>query len=138
MTTETQATETEPERKTETKTETETKTREEGDPPAKVEPYTCNGKKLSALRGPRGAKVTVRPSIVEPGQRFEVRVVGVSEARVNLAGVSDKPFGAEAKPDGNDAVASLTMPANAPCGNKLITVEGEISDQASIAVGTRP
>lgn len=134
----TQAQTTAPPTETKPKANTDTEAPDDVDPPAKVEPYRCGGEKLTALSGPRGSKVTVKPLIVEPGNRIEVRVKGAQEARVSIAGVIDEPLVAVAKPDGDDAVAILTMPASAKCGNKLITVEGDLSGQASVGVGTRP
>ncbi|MBA2506313.1 MAG: hypothetical protein H0V29_10260 [Thermoleophilaceae bacterium] len=110
----------------------------EANPPAKTEPYRCGGEELKALSAPRDSKITVKPAIVEPGGRIEVRVKDASEARVSIAGVIDKPLVAVAKPDGGDAVATLTMPRSASCGNKPVIVAGDYSGQASVGVGTRP
>ncbi|MFL5826153.1 MAG: hypothetical protein ACJ76V_06480 [Thermoleophilaceae bacterium] len=93
--------------------------------------YKCNGAKLRALdaTGP----VQVKPQFVKPGQRFTVAITDASvrQATVSLTGVASNPIQAGAV----NRTATLTVPANASCGNKLITVEGDVSAQAYVGVG---
>jgi exosome complex RNA-binding protein Csl4 len=93
--------------------------------------YKCDGEKLRALEatGP----VKVKPQFVKPGQSFTVTITDANarQATVSLTGVASNPLQAEA----TNRTAMLTVPANASCGNKLITVEGDVSAQAYVGVG---
>lgn len=93
--------------------------------------YKCNGEKLRAL-GATGP-VHVKPKFVKPGQRFTVTITdaNVRQATVSLTGVSNDPIQADA----TNRTATLTVPATASCGNKLVTVEGDVSAQAYVGVG---
>lgn len=89
---------------------------------------------LRALK-PQGA-VRIEPNPVDAGATFQV-VIGDPRAEVavaSLAGVSDEPIRAEARRQGGRLVATLVMPASASCGNKLVTVEGDLAAQAYVAV----
>jgi hypothetical protein len=99
--------------------------------PAK-DTYRCGGEKLRALDAP--GPVNVEPKIVKPGGSFTVFVTEGHEAIVNLTGIVDRPISAKAKPSGRVLRADLTMPRNAGCGNKLITVEGDVSAEAYVGV----
>jgi hypothetical protein len=97
-------------------------------------PYRCAAKELRALE-PTGP-VRIDPNPVDAGARFDVVVIDPSAqvAVVSLAGVSDEPIRADAEKRGVALVATLRMPAGASCGNKLVTVEGDVSVQAYVAV----
>ena len=99
-------------------------------PPPGTRSYTCGGEELSTL--PPDGPVTVEPEIVMPGDRFTVRVTapGTREVLVSLAGASDQPVSAS----GDASGVTLTMPAGATCGNKLLTIEGDVSALAYVAV----
>lgn len=98
--------------------------------------YTCHGKPLRAIKA--DGPVKLAPSIVRPGQSFTVTITDRSArtALVNLAGVAPKPIQSNAKEQGGKLVAALKMPGYATCGNKLVTVEGDVSAQAYVGVGT--
>lgn len=102
------------------------------EPQETIRSYTCNGETLKVLQ--KQGPVTVKPGIVTPGQQFQVIVRGARIAKVGLAGASELPISTDAKPDGADAVATLSMPAGAPCGNQRITVAGDVSAEATVAV----
>jgi hypothetical protein len=53
---------------------------------------------------------------------------------VQLAGVTDVPIRAPARPIGGRLRATIRMPARADCGNKLITVEGDVAGEAYVGV----
>ena len=99
-------------------------------PPPGTRTYTCDGDGLSTL--PPEGPVRVEPEIVAPGDRFTVRVTepGAREVLVSLAGASDQPVSASGPASG----VTLTMPREATCGNKLLTVEGDVSALAYVAV----
>lgn len=99
-------------------------------PPPGSRVYTCEGRELRSQ--PASGPVEVRPEIVRPGQQFTVRVTkpGAREILVSLTGVSDEPVAKLGRASG----VTLTMPAGASCGNKLLTIEGDVSAQASVAV----
>jgi hypothetical protein len=96
--------------------------------------YQCGGGTLKTIdaHGP----IVVKPAVVKPGQSFTVTITAknVHVAVVSLAGVSLKPIQANAKPAGGNLVATLTMPARAGCGNKLLDIEGDIAAEAFIGV----
>lgn len=98
--------------------------------------YTCHGKPLKAIQA--DGPVKLGPSIVKPGQSFTVTITDPSAkvALVNLAGVAPKPIQSNAKEQGGKLVATLKMPGYASCGNKLVTVEGDVSAQAYVGVGS--
>jgi hypothetical protein len=97
--------------------------------------YTCHGKPLKAIKA--DGPVKLDPPIVKPGQSFAVIITDprAKVALVNLAGVAPKPIQANAKERGGKLVATLRMPGYAGCGNKLVTVEGDVSAQAYVGVG---
>jgi hypothetical protein len=97
--------------------------------------YTCNGKPLKAIKA--DGPVKLDPAIVKPGQSFAVTITDPSAkvALVNLAGVAPKPIQSNATEQGGKLTAKLEMPAYATCGNKLVTVEGDVSAQAYVGVG---
>lgn len=99
-------------------------------PPPGTRSYTCGGEELSTL--PPDGPVTVEPEIVMPGERFTVGVTepGAREILVSLAGASDQPVSAS----GDASGVTLTMPEGATCGNKLLTIEGDASALAYVAV----
>lgn len=98
--------------------------------------YKCNGRRLRGLSsiGP----VSVKPKFVKPGQSFAVIITDPSArvADVSLTGVSTQPIMASAKPVGGRLTATLRVPPGASCGNKLVTVEGDVSAQAYVGVGS--
>jgi hypothetical protein len=89
---------------------------------------------LRALR-PMG-RVRIEPNPVDAGATFDVVITDrrAEVAVVSLAGVSDVPIRADARRRGGRLVATLRMPAAASCGNKLVTVEGDLAAQAYVAV----
>jgi glucose/arabinose dehydrogenase len=93
--------------------------------------YRCNGERLRAIEatGP----VKVEPAFVKPGESFTVTITDPSakQATVSLTGVANNPIQADA----HNRRATLTVPAGASCGNKLLTVEGDVSAQAYVGVG---
>ena len=99
-------------------------------PPPGTRTYTCDGQELETV--PPDGPVDVQPDVVAPGERFTVRVTkpGAREVLVSLAGASDQPVSAT----GDASGVTLTMPAGASCGNKLLTIEGDVSALAYVAV----
>ena len=99
-------------------------------------PYTCNGKPLRAIvaDGP----VKVQPAIVKPGQSFTVTVTepGARVADITLAGVAPQPILVKGAVRSGALEAKIRMPAYASCGNKLLEIEGDISAEAYVGVGT--
>ena len=97
-------------------------------------PYLCNGQELRRLdaEGP----IRVEPPVVAAGQEFRVIVDDrdADEALVSLGGVSDDPIFAEARAQGDSLAVTLRVPADAKCGNKLLSVEGDVSAEAYVAV----
>jgi hypothetical protein len=96
------------------------------------ETYRCRGEELRALDAP--GPVEVEPKIVKPGQSVTVTITEGNAAIVNLTGISDEPISAPAMRIGDELRAVLLVPRNAGCGNKLITVEGDVSAEAYIGV----
>ncbi len=98
--------------------------------------YKCQGKPLKAIKA--DGPVKLDPSVVKPGQSFTVTITDRSAkvALVNLAGVAPKPIQANATEQGGKLRATLKMPGYASCGNKLVTVEGDVSAQAYVGVGS--
>lgn len=96
--------------------------------------YTCRGEELRTL--PSERPVEVEPEVVEPGDGFSVTIAEPSArvAIVSLTGVTTEPIVVRAQPADEGLVAALTMPESADCGNKLLTVEGDVSAEASVAV----
>lgn len=99
-------------------------------PPPGTRTYVCEGAELETL--PPDGPVDVQPDVVAPGGRFTVRVTerGAREVLVSLAGASDEPVSAT----GRAGAVTLTMPRSATCGNKLLTVEGDVSALAYVGV----
>jgi hypothetical protein len=97
-------------------------------------PYACGGEELRALSstGP----VRLDPRVVRRGQSFTVTITepAADLAVANLTGVSERPISVEAQPSSGRLRATLRMPADAPCGNKLVTVEGDVSAEAYVGV----
>jgi hypothetical protein len=98
--------------------------------------YTCNGKKLRALSS--DGPVKVEPPVVKPGQSFTVLVTdrSVKEVQVTLTGVSATPITAKGVGADEGIAARLKMPASASCGNKLLEIEGDLSAEAYVGVGS--
>jgi hypothetical protein len=107
-----------------------------GPPPGEVAGarYECDGRELRAI-APDGP-VRVVPPVVAPGERFAVEIdePGARTALVSLAGASNLPISAEAERSARGLRAVLTMPRGASCGNKLLTVEGDVAAEAYVAV----
>lgn len=106
-----------------------------GPPPAeRGTTYRCGSQELSAQ--PPDGPVRVFPNWVHPGESFTVTILDrdVRTAAVSLAGVSDEPIFVEARRRRGRLRATVPMPAEASCGNKLVTVEGDLSARASIGV----
>jgi hypothetical protein len=53
---------------------------------------------------------------------------------VSLAGASSQPLFVMARRSGGRLTARLRMPSGATCGNKLLSVEGDVSAEAYVAV----
>ena len=98
--------------------------------------YKCHGRPLKAIKADGPLKLD--PSIVKPGQSFSVTITDprAKVALVNLAGVAPKPIQANATEQSGKLTATLKMPGYASCGNKLVTVEGDVSAQAYVGVGS--
>jgi hypothetical protein len=96
--------------------------------------FRCDGKRQRALSA--SGPVEVDPPVVAPGEAFTVTIADPSAraALVQLAGVTDLPIQATAQPSGGRLRATIRMPSRATCGNKLITVEGDVSGQAYVGV----
>jgi len=96
--------------------------------------YKCGGRTLKTIdaHGP----VVVQPKVVKPGQTFTVTVTAknVHVAVVSLPGITRVPLQVNAKPQNGRLVATLKMPARAPCGNKLLEIEGDLTAEAFIGV----
>ncbi|HEY1596306.1 MAG TPA: hypothetical protein VGF74_12980 [Thermoleophilaceae bacterium] len=96
--------------------------------------YKCGGGTLKTIdaHGP----IVVKPAVVKPGETFTVTITAKNAhvAVVSLAGVSDKPIQANAKPEGGNLVATIHMPPKAGCGNKLLDIEGDLTAEAFIGV----
>jgi hypothetical protein len=96
--------------------------------------YKCGGGTLKTIdaHGP----IVVKPAVVKPGETFTVTITAKNAhvAVVSLAGVSDKPIQANAKPQGGNLVATIHMPPKAGCGNKLLDIEGDLTAEAFIGV----
>ena len=99
-------------------------------------PYKCDGKPLRAIAA--DGPVKVKPAIVKAGQSFTVVVTDPSAhvATISLAGVAPKPIQANARETSGHLEATLKMPGYASCGNKLLEVEGDVSAEAYVGVGT--
>ena len=78
----------------------------------------------------------VDPPVITAGQPFEVVVTDrdAQAAVISLGGVSTQPIYAEARERDGRLTATLRMPAGADCGNKLLTVEGDVTAEAYVAV----
>jgi len=96
--------------------------------------FRCDGKPQRVLSA--SGPVEVAPRVVAPGQSFTVTITEASarEALVQLTGLTDVPIQATARESGGRLRATLRMPSRAPCGNKLVTIEGDVSGQAYVAV----
>jgi hypothetical protein len=98
--------------------------------------YTCNGKPLHALSA--SGPVKVNPAVVKPGQSFTVTVTDRSAkvADISLTGVASTPIVAHGVAADDGLAARLKMPNGASCGNKLLEIEGDVSAEAYVGVGT--
>ncbi len=98
------------------------------------QPYLCRGEQVRRLssEGP----VQVSPAVVRPGERFTVTITDpeAGEAAVGLAGASTEPVFEQAERSGGRLRARLRVPRGASCGNKLLTVEGDLTAEAYVAV----
>lgn len=97
-------------------------------------PYLCQGQAVRRLSA--DGPVRVSPAVVRPGDAFTVTVTDrdAEEAAVSLAGASSQPVFVVAARSGGRLTAELRMPRGASCGNKLLSVEGDVSAEAYVAV----
>jgi hypothetical protein len=96
--------------------------------------FRCDGRRQRALSA--SGPVEVDPPVVAPGEAFTVTITEPSARAglVQLAGVTDLPIQATAQSSGGRLRATIRMPPRATCGNKLITVEGDVSGEAYVGV----
>ena len=98
--------------------------------------YTCKGKPLHALSA--SGPVKVDPAVVKPGQSFTVTVTDRSAkvVDVSLTGVATTPIVAHGVAADDGLAARMKMPKAVSCGNKLLEVEGDVSAEAYVGVGS--